>query len=184
MTATVTRLNPRNKTAKFVCPECFTNAACDCGVTPVSKEEAAAKAIKRYPEKNNQAIADLVGCDEWTVRKAKKEFRGNPETGTRIGKDGKLYPTIKAKRKVTGTGACDYDWENPPEKDFASTNDMYRAQSEHYATEATHLATAYPLLHIPPDKITKAEVKAVQSVAQAWQDLAEQIERRYEETRK
>lgn len=79
-------------------------------------------------------------------------------------------------------GGCDYDWSNPPVTDFGNdTNKMYKAQAEHYITEAKHLATACPLLNIPSSKISASEVKAVWSVVHAWQKVAERIEQRHKE---
>lgn len=51
----------------------------------------------------------------------------------------------------------------------------YKHQAPHYNREALHLASTY-LLRSKKVEITKAEVKAVRRVAQAWSELADLLQ--------
>jgi len=76
---------------RMVCSGCGAeaNASCNCGVSYVPKAARAAEALKANPEKSNRAIAEEIGANEKTVRKARAD-QSAPETVT--GKDGKSYP--------------------------------------------------------------------------------------------
>jgi hypothetical protein len=72
---------------RYECPKCGNN--CRCGVPYVPKTARAAEAIRAHPEKSNRAIADEIGADEKTVRKARAD-QSAPAAVT--GRDGKQYP--------------------------------------------------------------------------------------------
>lgn len=62
---------------------------------------AVALALKTWPDKTQQAIADQVGCNQSTVQRVKEELMQAhkltiPET--RVGADGKQYPTTYQKK--------------------------------------------------------------------------------------
>lgn len=56
-----------------------------------------------FPDRSNRAIAEVLGCDEKTVRKYRPSASGAdlsaPEK--RTGKDGKSYPTLQKDRKIS-----------------------------------------------------------------------------------
>jgi hypothetical protein len=83
--------------SRLICTGCGaeTNATCNCGMEYRPKSERAREAVEANPEKSNRAIAEEIGVDEKTVRKARAD-QSAPESVT--GKDGKSYP---AKRLVS-----------------------------------------------------------------------------------
>jgi hypothetical protein len=56
--------------------------------------------------------------------------------------------------------------------------EMYLRQTDESLAEAKRLASALPLLRVPPSRISKAKIRAVREVAQAWQAVLKRIERR------
>lgn len=90
------------------CPVCDARAeaGCDCEAGYISASAFAAKAIARNPGMSNVALAKMVGVDEGTIRKARKDrshawgglTSDNSEVETRIGLDGKRR---KMPKKVT-----------------------------------------------------------------------------------
>lgn len=76
---------------QMVCTGCGAeaNASCSCGKPYVPKKQRAAEAIAANPRKSNVAIAEELGIDEKTVRKARQASdQSEPE---REGRDGKVY---------------------------------------------------------------------------------------------
>ncbi len=63
--------------------------------------------LAAFPDRSNRAIADVLGCDEKTVRKYRPTASGAdlsaPEK--RTGKDGKVYPAVKKDRKISMASA-------------------------------------------------------------------------------
>ena len=73
-------------------------------MTQGDKRKAVAMALREWPDKTQQAIADQVGCSQPFVHKVKEQFITSnkletPDTVT--GKDGKEYPTRKPHKKDT-----------------------------------------------------------------------------------
>jgi hypothetical protein len=64
---------------------------------------AVEKALRTWPDKTQQAIADQVGCSQQYVARLKDQFTTSsklPEApATVTGKDGKTYPTRKPRQK-------------------------------------------------------------------------------------
>jgi hypothetical protein len=81
---------------RMICTGCGAeaNAPCNCGVSYVPKVVRAREAIAANPEKSNRAIAEEIGADEKTVRKARAD-QSAPESVT--GKDGKNYPAKRPR---------------------------------------------------------------------------------------
>jgi hypothetical protein len=69
----------------LLCPSCGVDAACQCGVAPITR---AAYALLKNPEKSNRAIAMEIGVSEPTVRRART---ASPDAvdAKRVGLDGK-----------------------------------------------------------------------------------------------
>jgi hypothetical protein len=88
------------------CTACgaLTQAACGCGAgyAYMSPGEMAAKAVKDNPGMSNVALADKLGIDESTVRKARKSTSGNPEVEKRTGKDGRTRRMPRKKSEPSG----------------------------------------------------------------------------------
>jgi len=64
------------------------------------KRYAVTKALEKYPEKNDQAIADLCGVSKSSVNNIRIQFsnlENSPATTHKEGKDGKLYPVSKPR---------------------------------------------------------------------------------------
>jgi hypothetical protein len=81
---------------KLRCGSCgaLANAACDCGVSylPVKAIDAASKAIAANSAASNRAIAEKIGVNEETVRRARNQVRDYPAPEKkRVGRDGKSY---------------------------------------------------------------------------------------------
>ena len=76
------------------------NASCNCGTSYAPKAVLAREAVEANPEKSNRAIADEIGVDEKTVRKARAD-RSAPESVT--GKDGKSYPARRLSPQEDGS---------------------------------------------------------------------------------
>jgi len=76
---TTTNVIPLRKPslARLACVKCGaeTDAACNCGVEYKPAAARAAEAIAANPEKSNRMIADEIGVDEKTVRKARRLTR-------------------------------------------------------------------------------------------------------------
>jgi hypothetical protein len=64
------------------------NASRNCGVSYVPKAARAAEAVKADREKSNRAIAQEIGADEKTVRKARSESTAD-RSAVRAGIDGR-----------------------------------------------------------------------------------------------
>jgi hypothetical protein len=81
---------------RYECPKCGNN--CSCGVPYVPKTMRAAEAIRANPDKSNRMIAEEIGADEKTVRRARADYAA-PATIT--GRDGKTYPATKSQEEPT-----------------------------------------------------------------------------------
>jgi hypothetical protein len=99
---------------RMICTGCGAeaNASCNCGVSYIPKAVRAREAVAASPEKSNRALADELGVDEKTVRKARAN-QSAPETVT--GKDGKSYP---AKRDAEPEEDEDYEIDIPRKESF------------------------------------------------------------------
>ena len=78
---------------KLECPKCGAagQGTCRCGVPYVPAGQRAAEAVKASPEKSNVVIAEEIGVDEGTVRRARKATSEYSEVEEkRVGKDGKM----------------------------------------------------------------------------------------------
>jgi hypothetical protein len=75
---------------RLICAGCGaeTNATCNCGMEYRPKAARAREAIEATPEKSNRAIAEEIGVDEKTVRKA-RSTADQPAVQERTGLDGK-----------------------------------------------------------------------------------------------
>jgi hypothetical protein len=78
------------------CTKCGaeTNASCNCGVTYVPAAKRVAKYDRENPGRSNRAVANDLGVDEKTVRKARAD-RSAPDEVT--GRDGKKYPATRTQ---------------------------------------------------------------------------------------
>lgn len=84
---------------RMICTGCGAeiNAACGCGRPYVPKAQRAAEAVAANPEQSNRAIADNIGVDEKTVRKA-RATADQSAVEARIGLDGKTRGKPKRRR--------------------------------------------------------------------------------------
>jgi len=77
---------------RLACSACGAeaNASCNCGKPYEPKLQRAADAVAEHPEKSNRAIAEQIGVDEKTVRKARSSTADHSAVEEpRTGKDGK-----------------------------------------------------------------------------------------------
>ena len=75
------------------CSACGTtvDAGCDCGAPYLPAGQRAAAAVAANPQRSNRAIADEIGVDEGTVRKARRATADDSAVDEpRIGMDGKV----------------------------------------------------------------------------------------------
>jgi hypothetical protein len=140
---------------------------------PNLRRQAATKLIEGGV--SQRQVAKLLGVDEGTVRNDVRNNSAKSAEKSRTSGAG-----TKGGRSKKSDDACDYDWSNVKEADFGNPSNAYRAQAEHFRREATHLASAYPLLSSKVDisVISETEIQAVREVAQAWADVAETLARR------
>ena len=90
--------------AQIECSQCgaTADAACNCGAPYVPKAIRATEAITKNPEKSSRAIAEEIGVDEKTVRKARKATADKSAVEKRVGKDGKVRKLPAKNPKLTG----------------------------------------------------------------------------------
>jgi phage terminase large subunit-like protein len=88
---------------RMICTGCGAeaNASCNCGVSYMPKAARAAEAIANNPEMSNRAIAEKIGTDEKTVRKARKSTAD--WSAVRKGRDGKKRKQPVKKTKPAET---------------------------------------------------------------------------------
>ena len=70
--------------------------------TNADKRHSVMLAVEAWPELNDQAVADLCGVGKAFVNEYRKELSSvdnSIQPATRKGKDGKKYPTTKAKKR-------------------------------------------------------------------------------------
>ena len=88
-------------------------------------------------------------------------------------------PHVRKKPRSKRRGnAYNFDWENMPPDAFGDANTSYKRQAGFYASQAMHLARAYPLKWVSASKITEKEIQAVRDVARAWSELADELAQR------
>ena len=91
---------------RLVCTACLANVevTCDCGAEHkrMRPGELARLAVEKYPTISNRLIAERIGVDPETVRRAR--IASEAETGAafaapgaRLGRDGRLYPVSAPK---------------------------------------------------------------------------------------
>ena len=87
---------------RMVCTACGSeaNATCTCGVAYVPAAQRAAEAIKANPGKSDRAIATEIGVNQSTVSRARQSGDA-PASPERTGRDGKSYPAVRPRRRVT-----------------------------------------------------------------------------------
>lgn len=71
MVAEIHQLKPKPIATNWMCSACGIDAGCNCGAPLMSKAQRAAEAVAANPQKSNRAIAEEIGADEKTVRKAR-----------------------------------------------------------------------------------------------------------------
>jgi len=135
---------------RMICTGCGAeaNVSCTCGVAYVPAAQRAANAVKANPEKSNRAIAEEIGVDEKTVRKARGADQSAPEGVT--GRDGKTYPT---RRQRTG------DPELEPDEERAYSAFLIRADAAARAAFYTR------------GEIDSEIIKAAEETLAVWQRL-------------
>jgi hypothetical protein len=84
-----------NTESKFECSACGAARGCNCNAPARLR---AVEAVKASPEKSNRAIAEEVGVDEKTVRKARESTADR--SAVRTGLDGKVRKLPKHKLVV------------------------------------------------------------------------------------
>jgi hypothetical protein len=171
MTATVIKMSIQ----RMVCTSCGVeaNASCNCGKPYVPKLVQASEAIKANPEKSNRAIADEIGADEKTVRKARAD-QSAPEK--RVGKDGKQYPAKQAKPERSDEPE-DTD-DITPEKYVALLSDYWKLKDRNSVVTAALNAKEAEASRNWPAEMTTRQIKArdncLKQIA-AWQRSLEQL---------
>ena len=105
------------------------------------------------PEKNNKAIAEMIGVGEETIRRARKVVPPKEGTATRRqGKDGKSYPATKLK----------------------SNKQRLPIEQEYLA----RVEQAQALAKVPyKGKITDEVIELARGVVKAWNELADEFEK-------
>jgi hypothetical protein len=95
----------RKQELGYSCSACGADRGCDCNAPAIKK---AADALARNPRKSNRAIAEEIGVDKNTVRKARRTGGDDspPPVDAVIGRDGKSYP---AKRPRADTPEASAD---------------------------------------------------------------------------
>lgn len=144
---------------RMACTACGSeaNASCNCGKPYVPKRQQAREAIEANPRKSNRAIADEIGVGEATVRRARDETASG-DAVEREGMDGKV-------RRLPVRN------EEPEDDDVEPDN--RRGAFILRADQARVLA-----VYTGP---TDAEIlKFALAAAQAWQDLAAELQRKME----
>ena len=138
-----------------------------------------------HPGYSSRKVAEWLGGSSFRVnclrRWAKGGFKGLPfdkenkpdNRDPSHRESARSQAPLKSNDNSQCIDACDYDWSNPRLIDFGDPSKMYKAQSQHYRREASHLAAGYPLLFVKHKSlITEAEIAKVADVAAAWNDVA------------
>ena len=165
MVATVLRMPVA---AKLECSSCGAkaDAACNCGTPYIPAGERAARAVAASPEKSDRAIAAELGVSHTTVQNARKATGNHLPVDERIGLDGKVrrLPT----RRIYEDG------DNPGIEDEIDGEDP-----QNYVTAfwmRVDSALAFAVYEKGP--VTKELAIAARKVARAWENLANQLERK------
>jgi hypothetical protein len=85
--------------AQFICSSCGADRGCDCNAPAIPKSVLAARAIEKAPNRSNRVIAEEIGIDEKTVRKARKATADQSGVQKRKGKDGRERAVPRARPK-------------------------------------------------------------------------------------
>ena len=180
MTATVVRLKPNSQ--KIECSECgaIGTASCDCGAPYVRAGTRAQKAVAKYPEKSDRAIAAMIGVNRDTVGRARKKAGvANQTREKRVGKDGKTYKFTKNSRKAAkkkNDGGCNY---NPAQTSFEDeAREVTRRRALLFIANDTIEQIGIfrdQLIGAASSEITEEIIVAVLRAAEAWHNLSEEI---------
>ena len=161
---------------RMICTGCGAeaNASCNCGVSYIPKAVRAREAAAANPEKSNRALADELGVDEKTVRKARAD-QSAPETVT--GRDGKQYPA-KPKQESIEIKASDDDEDHFDDWIAAADRADKAEQRCNQLIVALNAQEAARGRDWPLDTMTKKQVKkredALSAIA-SWQKSLEKL---------
>jgi hypothetical protein len=162
----MTKLSPDAR--RLCCSQCGARAkaSCDCDASYIPARLYAAQAVAAHPEKSNRVLAEEIGINETTIRRARKAVAVNAAPGAkRTGKDGKSYPatqpaarvrTIKAKiTDHTERKAAPYYQSDKTEKLVTPRKPDTRSQSAKALSEFEYAARTY-LPKLNPSDLEKA----------------------------
>lgn len=163
MTATVLKMPIA---AKIECSSCGAkaDASCNCGAPYIPAGERAAKAVAANPEKSNRALAAEIGVSEPTVRRAREGTASHDAVDTRLGLDGKV-------RKLPTRPLYDDD---PGIEDEIDGEDPQNYVTAFWMRVDSALAFAV----YDKGPVTKELAIAARKVARAWENLANQLEKK------
>lgn len=82
-----------SRVERLRCSACYKEAACNCGVMPVSAVEAAKLAIERNPAMSNRALADMTGINRGAFDRARRQLPQSVAVERRTGRDGRSRRT-------------------------------------------------------------------------------------------
>jgi DNA-binding MarR family transcriptional regulator len=84
---------------KLRCSSCGTEAACECGVVTITQEQYALKCAKENPKLNSYQLAEKCGFSQSYATRAISQLSKTDLSETKVGDDGKSYPTKKKQRE-------------------------------------------------------------------------------------
>jgi hypothetical protein len=172
--------------AMLRCSECGVHqeAACDCGAPYIAAKEAAARAIRRSPEKSDRAIAAEVGVSHPTVAAARRETGNILPDATRVGQDGKVRRLPKPSTSTGKVRAVDptvvpasMEWMEEPPPETNTKEEFWQNSLGTFASHAVSLEAYWTKqfgdwrqFEPPSHLITLAE-----QAAEAWAKLAKEL---------
>lgn len=152
----------RRAIVRLECSACGAeaNASCDCHKPYVPASARAAKAVAENPDKSDRAIAAEIGVSPMTVNRARPTV--TDDTVERVGLDGKVR---KLPRRTP--------------KEFYATPDDEDEDDNSATAIWLRIDAARDLAAVPfPGEPTQELVRAVRAVAAAWEELAQNMERK------
>lgn len=155
----------RRAIVRLECSACGAeaNASCDCAKPYVPASAKAAAAIAANPNKSDRAIAAEIGVDHKTVGKARRDATGEDSPVERVGLDGKT-------RRLP---------QRTPKEFYSEPSDDSEDDDNSVTAIWLRIDAARELAAVPfPGEPTQELVRAARAVAAAWEQLAQNLERK------